>query len=42
MSQPDMLAKLDGEYVATVSLLLDMRIILGTLLGKGRGDRVSN
>ena len=41
MSQPAALAKIDGEYIATASLLTDIRIIVCTLLGGGRGDRVS-
>jgi lipopolysaccharide/colanic/teichoic acid biosynthesis glycosyltransferase len=40
MSDPNELANLDERYVATRSILLDIKIILATFLGRGRGDRV--
>ncbi len=38
MSEPARLARLDAEYIARRTVLLDLRIILRTLLGAGRGD----
>lgn len=40
MSTPHALALADAEYGVTRSLLLDVKIILATLLGKGQGDKV--
>ncbi len=40
MSDPYLLAEWDERYIATRSLLLDMKIILSTLVGAGNGDRV--
>ena len=37
MSDPDRLAKIDGEYARTQSLPLDLKIILATLTGSGLG-----
>lgn len=42
MSDPEKLAKWDERYVQMRSLLLDLKIILATFLGKGQGDKVSN
>ena len=41
MSDPVRLGKKDAEYVARRGLLLDLKIILATFTGKGRGDRVA-
>ncbi len=41
MSDPEKLARLDGTYVKTRTLLLDVRIILATAIGKGLGDRTA-
>lgn len=41
MSQPERLARLDAEYIARRSLLLDLRIIFATALGSGQGDKIS-
>lgn len=40
MSTPEKLARMDAEYGATRSLLLDLKIILQTVRGKGQGDNV--
>lgn len=40
MSDPERLADWDARYVATRSLLLDIRILLRTALGGGQGDKV--
>ena len=41
MRNPTLLAELDSEYIHTRSLLLDIKILLSTALGRGSGDRVS-
>jgi len=41
MSNPERLAEWDARYIALQSLLLDAKIILATLRGKGRGDRTA-
>lgn len=41
MSDSEKLAQLDSTYVKTRTLLLDLRIILATGLGKGLGDRIA-
>lgn len=41
MSDPVRLAKKDAEYIARRGLLLELKIILATFTGKGRGDRVA-
>lgn len=41
MSDPERLAKIDAEYVKSVSLKLDLWILLMTVLGRGRGDRTA-
>lgn len=38
MSQPVLLARIDGEYAARISLLRDMKILARTALGAGSGD----
>lgn len=40
MSDPDRLARLDAQYIAQRGLLLDLKIILATFLGRGQGDKV--
>lgn len=40
MSQPERLARLDAEYVARQSLMLDIRILLATAMGGGLRDYV--
>ncbi|MDF1826344.1 MAG: sugar transferase [Verrucomicrobiales bacterium] len=40
MSVPDRLAKCDEEYVQRQSLKLDLQLLLQTILGAGREDRV--
>ena len=41
MSEPERLAQSDYLYMKLRSLLLDIRIILATALGRGAGDRVA-
>ncbi|WP_085310509.1 sugar transferase [Planktotalea arctica] len=41
MSDPEKLARLDGTYVKTQTLILDVKIILATALGRGMGDRTA-
>lgn len=41
MSDPEVLARWDARYMALQSLILDLRIVLATVLGRGGGDRVS-
>lgn len=41
MSQPERLARRDADYIALQSLLLDLRVALATLRGKGSGDRTA-
>ena len=41
MSTPELLAKADAAYLATQSLSGDLRIILQTAIGAGRGDAVN-
>lgn len=38
MSEPERLASIDGDYVASQSLMGDIRILLHTFGGGGRGD----
>lgn len=40
MSDPERLARSDAAYLGDMSLTADLRLILRTLLGAGRGDRV--
>ena len=40
MSDAQKLAKRDADYLADMSLAADFRLILATVLGAGRGDRV--
>jgi lipopolysaccharide/colanic/teichoic acid biosynthesis glycosyltransferase len=39
MSEPERLAKWDEKYIRLQSLLLDIKIILATMRGRGLGDR---
>ncbi|MBC7792817.1 MAG: sugar transferase [Clostridia bacterium] len=39
MSEPEALASIDAEYVASQSLIGDLRIMLQTFSGRGSGDR---
>lgn len=41
MSDPVRLAECDERYVRLQSLLLDLRIMVSTALGRGKGDRVN-
>ncbi|EFO34030.1 sugar transferase [Roseibium sp. TrichSKD4] len=41
MSDPVRLSKKDAEYIARRGLLLELKIIIATFTGKGRGDRVA-
>jgi lipopolysaccharide/colanic/teichoic acid biosynthesis glycosyltransferase len=41
MSDPEKLARLDGTYIKTRTLLLDVKLILATALGRGMGDRTA-
>lgn len=40
MSDPARLASRDAEYVASANLVMDLKILVWTVLGKGSGDRV--
>lgn len=40
MSDPERLARLDARYIAQRGLLLELKIILATFLGRGQGDKV--
>lgn len=40
MSDPEKLAAKDAEYLQRMSLRTDMQLLVATLLGSGRGDRV--
>lgn len=40
MSDPERLARRDAEYLEDMSLATDLRLIIATVLGAGRGDRV--
>ncbi len=41
MSHPVRLARKDAEYIARRGLIFDLKIILGTFIGKGQGDRTA-
>lgn len=41
MSDPEELAKWDERYIQMRSLVMDLKIILATFVGKGQGDKVS-
>lgn len=40
MSDPEYLAQSDARYLENMSLMTDLRLIIATALGAGRGDRV--
>lgn len=40
MSDPERLARMDAQYIAQRGLLLDLKIVLATFLGRGQGDKV--
>lgn len=40
MSDPERLARIDEQYIARRGLLLDLKIVLATFLGRGQGDKV--
>lgn len=42
MSTPRLLAKLDSELIQELNLILYLKLILVTLLGKGMGDAIKN
>lgn len=42
MSDPKRLAKVDARYSAQRGLLLDIKIIMATFLGRGQGDKVGS
>lgn len=42
MSNPQRLAKVDAEYLNTISVRTDLRLILATAFGAGQGDRVAS
>ena len=39
MSDPELLARVDAEYLASQGIVTDLRLMAATLLGAGRGDR---
>jgi lipopolysaccharide/colanic/teichoic acid biosynthesis glycosyltransferase len=41
MSNPQMLARVDAEYISNWSFLSDLQILIRTVVGAGRGDSVS-
>ncbi len=40
MSEPERLAQIDGAYARRATFLGDVQLILATMTGQGRGDRV--
>ncbi|WP_292977365.1 hypothetical protein [Nitrosomonas sp.] len=42
MSTPVLLAKIDAQMIATLSLASYLKYIILTALGRGTGDRVKN
>jgi lipopolysaccharide/colanic/teichoic acid biosynthesis glycosyltransferase len=42
MSEPETLARLDAEYVARRSLLLDLRLLLATVSRRAFGDKIAS
>ncbi|KAA0970915.1 sugar transferase [Aureimonas fodinaquatilis] len=41
MSEPERLATIDAAYAARRTIWLDLKLILQTMTGRGRGDRVA-
>lgn len=41
MSRPERLANVDAIYVRNRTLIMDLRLLVGTVLGRGRGDAVA-
>lgn len=41
MRDPDRLAEIDAQYIARRGLVLDLKIIAATFLGRGQGDKIS-
>jgi len=41
MSHPEILSDIDRSYVQTRSILLDLKIIVATIMGRGLGDHVT-
>ena len=42
MSDPERLADVDARYIAQRGLLLDIKIVIATFLGRGQGDKVKS
>lgn len=42
MSDPIRLAKVDAEYLALRTIVLDLKIILATAIGQGQGDKIGH
>ena len=42
MSDPHRLAEVDAQYMAQRTLVSEMKILVATFIGKGRGDRTSS
>jgi O-antigen biosynthesis protein WbqP len=42
MSEPERLAEEDAKYIGTSGVIEDMRLMLATALGAGRGDRTTD
>jgi O-antigen biosynthesis protein WbqP len=41
MSRPERLANVDAIYVRNRTLIMDLRLLVGTVFGRGRGDAVA-
>lgn len=41
MSNPNRLSNIDADYIASASLVLDFKILVATLFGRGGGDKVA-
>jgi O-antigen biosynthesis protein WbqP len=42
MSEPERLAALDATYLEDMSIRADLKLMLATAFGAGRGDRVGS
>ena len=42
MSEPQRLSKVDADYIALRSLVLDLKIICATVIGRGMGDKIKD